>query len=89
MIVLSALGPVGSRTGAVTVTCRDTTERQETVECGSNVLSGVQDPARLLECVQAMTAGARTWVSPYEGPMHRHVADRVVKYMVGHAPERS
>jgi UDP-N-acetylglucosamine 2-epimerase (non-hydrolysing) len=72
-----------------TVTCRDTTERQETVECGSNVLSGVQDPARLLGCVQAMTAGARNWVSPYEGPMHRDVADKVVKYMVGHADARS
>jgi UDP-N-acetylglucosamine 2-epimerase (non-hydrolysing) len=72
-----------------TVTCRDTTERQETVECGSNVLSGVQDPARLLGCVQTMTAGARTWVSPYEGPIHRDVADKVVKYIVGQAPGRS
>ena len=33
------------------VTCRDTTERPETVECGSNVLSGVRDPERILECV--------------------------------------
>jgi hypothetical protein len=53
------------------------------------VLSGVEDPARLLGCVQAMTAGARTWVSPYEGPMHRDVADKVVKDMVGHAAARS
>jgi UDP-N-acetylglucosamine 2-epimerase (non-hydrolysing) len=65
------------------VTCRDTTERPETVECGSNVLSGVRDPARILECVTTMVAGARDWVSPYEGPMHRGVADKIVKYLVG------
>jgi UDP-N-acetylglucosamine 2-epimerase (non-hydrolysing) len=69
-----------------TVTCRETTERPETVECGSNVLSGVRDPARLLGCVQAMIAGGRDWVSPYEGPLHRDVAGKVVDYMVGNTP---
>jgi UDP-N-acetylglucosamine 2-epimerase (non-hydrolysing) len=64
-----------------TVTCRDTTERPETVECGSNVLSGVQRPERILECVRAMLGGPRDWVSPYEGPLHHRVADKVFKFI--------
>jgi len=68
------------------VTCRDTTERPETVECGSNVLSGVRRPERILECVTAMVSGSRTWESPYAGPQHRDVADRVVKFLIGNTP---
>jgi UDP-N-acetylglucosamine 2-epimerase (non-hydrolysing) len=68
-----------------TVTCRDTTERPETVECGSNVLSGVRRPERILECVRLMVAGSHEWTSPYEGPLHRDVADKVVKFLVGNA----
>jgi UDP-N-acetylglucosamine 2-epimerase (non-hydrolysing) len=63
------------------VTCRETTERPETVECGSNILSGVQDPARISECVRLMIAAGRDWVSPYEGD--HEVAERVVKFIVG------
>ena len=65
-----------------TVTCRDTTERPETVECGSNILSGVQDPRRLTECIRLMTSTSRDWTSPYEGDIG--VAQRVVKFIVGH-----
>jgi UDP-N-acetylglucosamine 2-epimerase (non-hydrolysing) len=67
------------------VTCRNTTERPETVECGSNVLSGVTHPERMLACARGMLASAPEWVSPYEGPLHRGVADKVVKYLVGMA----
>lgn len=67
------------------VTCRNTTERPETVECGSNVLSGVSDPERMLVCARAMLATQRSWVSPYEGPLHHGVADKVVKYLIGMA----
>lgn len=63
------------------VTCRDTTERPETVECGSNILSGVTDPNSLLRCVRLMVGGARDWTSPYAGD--RDVADRVLKFIVG------
>jgi UDP-N-acetylglucosamine 2-epimerase (non-hydrolysing) len=65
------------------VTCRDTTERPETVECGSNVLSGVRDAAHMLACVRAMVTGEADWQSPYDGPLHRGVAGKVVKYLVG------
>ena len=67
------------------VTCRDTTERPETVECGSNVLSGVRRPERILECVALMVGGSREWASPYAGPLHDEVADKVVKFLVGNA----
>jgi UDP-N-acetylglucosamine 2-epimerase (non-hydrolysing) len=62
------------------VTCRETTERPETVECGSNMLSGVTDPGRILECAKLML-DAEGWVSPYEGPLHRGVAEKVVRYL--------
>jgi UDP-N-acetylglucosamine 2-epimerase (non-hydrolysing) len=67
------------------VTCRDTTERPETVECGSNVLSGVSNPHRLLECARGMLAAPPEWTSPYEGPLHRGVAAKVAKYLIGNA----
>lgn len=69
-----------------TVTCRNTTERPETIECGSNILSGVRRPERILECVRLMVSASRDWVSPYEGPLHRDVADKAVKFLVGNTP---
>jgi UDP-N-acetylglucosamine 2-epimerase (non-hydrolysing) len=66
-----------------TVTCRDTTERPETVECGSNVLSGTTDAHRLIDCVDVSVSSSKTWVSPYAGPEHRDVADRVLKFLNG------
>jgi UDP-N-acetylglucosamine 2-epimerase (non-hydrolysing) len=72
--------------GIPAVTCRDTTERPETVECGSNILSGVRRPERILECVALMVDGSRAWTSPYAGPLHRDVAEKVVKFLVGSAP---
>jgi UDP-N-acetylglucosamine 2-epimerase (non-hydrolysing) len=68
-----------------TVTCRETTERPETVDCGSNILCGVTDPALMLECARAMLAAGTDWVSPYEGPEHRGVAAKIVKFLIGNA----
>jgi UDP-N-acetylglucosamine 2-epimerase len=62
------------------VTCRDTTERPETIECGSNILCGVEDPERMLECVQAVTARACDWISPYAED--RGVAARIANYLL-------
>ena len=67
--------------GIPTVTCRDTTERPETVECGSNILSGVASPANVVTCAQTMVNGGRDWISPYAGDSG--VAERVVKFIVG------
>jgi UDP-N-acetylglucosamine 2-epimerase (non-hydrolysing) len=71
--------------GVPAVTCRDTTERPETIECGSNVLCGVKDPDRMLSAVALMVGSPRDWVSPYSDD--HGVADRVLKYIVC-PPER-
>ena len=62
------------------VTCRDTTERPETIECGSNVLCGVESPERMLECVAMALGRSCDWESPYA--QDHHVADRVLTYLV-------
>lgn len=64
------------------VTCRDATERPETVECGSNMLCGVQDPQRMLATVEAMIAQGRDWVSPYAD--NHGVAAKVIDFMLAH-----
>lgn len=61
-------------------TCRDTTERPETIECGSNVLCGVEQPERMLRCVSAVIGADRSWESPYA--RDHHVAERIVTYLL-------
>jgi UDP-N-acetylglucosamine 2-epimerase (non-hydrolysing) len=51
--------------GVPTVTVRDCTERPETVECGSNVLSGVE-PEGIRRCLELMLDGSRSWEPPPE-----------------------
>lgn len=63
------------------VTCRESTERPETVECGSNILSGVEDPERLATCVDVMISANRDWRSPYADDTG--VAERVTQFIVG------
>ncbi len=46
------------------VTLRDNTERPETLEIGSNILSGVE-PEKVLECVEVMYNNQRNWEQPY------------------------
>jgi len=61
------------------VTCRDTTERPETIECGSNLLCGVEDPHRMLACALAVIDRERDWISPYAED--RGVASRIANYL--------
>jgi UDP-N-acetylglucosamine 2-epimerase (non-hydrolysing) len=51
--------------GVPTVTVRDCTERPETVECGSNVLSGVE-PEGIRRCLEVMLDDSRSWDAPPE-----------------------
>jgi UDP-N-acetylglucosamine 2-epimerase (non-hydrolysing) len=51
--------------GVPTVTVRDTTERPETIECGSNVLSGT-DPDTIRRCLRLMVDESRSWEPPPE-----------------------
>jgi UDP-N-acetylglucosamine 2-epimerase (non-hydrolysing) len=51
--------------GVPTVTLRDVTERPETIECGSNILSGVE-PESVLRCVEIATGRTGGWTPPPE-----------------------
>ncbi len=66
--------------GVPAVTCRESTERPETVECGSNILSGLQDPQHLAMCVETMIGTDRGWCSPYVDDTG--VAERVTQIIL-------
>ncbi|WP_202078577.1 non-hydrolyzing UDP-N-acetylglucosamine 2-epimerase [Caldalkalibacillus salinus] len=63
------------------VTIRRSTERPETITCGSNVLSGV-DGDRIAECVSYMYRSVHTWSKP-EGYTDPLVSTRIVNYVLG------
>jgi UDP-N-acetylglucosamine 2-epimerase (non-hydrolysing) len=64
------------------VTLRDVTERPETVECGSNMLSGAE-PEVICTAVRTVLALGRQWQPPAEY-CRRDVSDTVVKIVVGY-----
>ncbi|PYQ16774.1 MAG: UDP-N-acetylglucosamine 2-epimerase (non-hydrolyzing) [Acidobacteria bacterium] len=63
--------------GIPTVTLRDVTERPETIECGSNILSGAE-PETVLRCLQTALALRGAWSPPREY-LVENVSDTVVK----------
>jgi UDP-N-acetylglucosamine 2-epimerase (non-hydrolysing) len=69
------------------VTIRDVTERPETVECGSNMLSGA-DPAMILRATQIATGLPRQWTPPQEY-LAEHVSATVLKIILGFNPDLS
>lgn len=64
-----------------TVTIRKTTERPETLECGSNMLSGI-DANQMNKCVHVMVNQSKNWAFP-EGYDHKNVSDKVIKIVLG------
>ena len=66
------------------VTIRDVTERPETVECGSNILSGVA-AEDVLRCVRTVLAGKRDWSPPLEYLVN-DVSDTVAKIVLDYQP---
>ena len=60
------------------------TERPETIDCGSNVLSG-SEPADILRHVHLVTSQPTTWQPPaeYTAPV---VAQTVVRIVTGFRP---
>ena len=60
---------------------RNTTERPETVECGSNMISGTEAD-RIVECVQIMLNQPADWEIP-TGYGDRNVSQKVVNYLLG------
>jgi UDP-N-acetylglucosamine 2-epimerase (non-hydrolysing) len=68
--------------GVPNVTLRDVTERPETIECGSNVLSGVE-PDSILKCVEAVLGGIGSWSPPPEY-VTGNVSETVTKILLGY-----
>lgn len=70
--------------GVPNVTIRDVTERPETVECGSNILAGVE-PLAILEAVRFVVHQRGKWNPPpeYLRPM---VAETVCRLLLGYRP---
>ena len=68
------------------VTIRDTTERPETVECGSNVLAGC-DANRIVGAVKLVTKTSFDWDMP-EGYVDPNVSDKVIRYILGNIGRR-
>ncbi|MFH2102007.1 MAG: UDP-N-acetylglucosamine 2-epimerase (non-hydrolyzing) [Chloroflexota bacterium] len=64
------------------VTLRDVTERPETLECGSNILSGA-DPSSIERCVEIVLAQPPDWNPPAEY-LAEDVSSIVVKILVGY-----
>lgn len=63
------------------VTLRDVTERPETLECGSNILSG-GDPGQILACAETVLRSPPAWEPPAEY-LARNVSDTVVRLLTG------
>jgi UDP-N-acetylglucosamine 2-epimerase (non-hydrolysing) len=65
--------------GVPAVTLRDATERPETVECGSNIVAGVE-PAEVLRCTRTMLAREPSWQPPpeYLAPAVSEVVARIL-----------
>ena len=67
------------------VTLRDVTERPETVECGSNVLSGPEIES-ILRCVEIVLAQESSWSPPVEY-LAENVSQKVIKILTGYLYE--
>ncbi|WFN34987.1 UDP-N-acetylglucosamine 2-epimerase (non-hydrolyzing) [Methanogenium sp. S4BF] len=64
------------------VTLRDVTERPETLECGSNILSGAESED-IMRCVACIFENMSQWAVPPEY-LFENVSDTVVKIVLGY-----
>jgi len=64
------------------VTLRDVTERPETIECGSNILSGAE-PEAVLGCVKTVLANPPDWTPPRKY-LVKEVSEIVLKIIQGY-----
>jgi UDP-N-acetylglucosamine 2-epimerase (non-hydrolysing) len=69
--------------GVPAVTVRDTTERPETVECGSNMLSGVEG-AEISRCARVVLERTPAWTPPPEY-LVGDVSGPVAKILLGYS----
>jgi UDP-N-acetylglucosamine 2-epimerase (non-hydrolysing) len=68
--------------GVDNVTIRDVTERPETLECGSNILSG-PDPQSIVRCVHTVLDEKGNWKAPPEY-LVKDVSATVVRLLLGY-----
>ncbi len=68
--------------GIPNITLRDVTERPETLECGSNILSGAE-PENILRAVDLAISQPASWKAPREY-MAENVAQTVSKIILGY-----
>lgn len=68
--------------GVPNVTIRDVTERPETIECGSGVLSGAE-PSRISLLVKLATGCSQAWSAPPEY-LKPEVSETVLKVLLGY-----
>lgn len=68
------------------VTVRSTTERPETVDCGSNIVSGI-DAQRIKQATAVQLSISRSWSQPV-GYIAPNVSDKVVKFISGQITRR-
>jgi len=64
------------------ITLRDVTERPETIECGSNILSGVELD-NILKCAETVLKQKADWIPPYEY-LVGNVSGTIAKLLVGY-----
>jgi len=72
--------------GVPNLTIRDVTERAETIECGSNILTG-SDPDMMLKATDMALKLARDWLPPSEYTENR-VSSTVAKIVLGYHSKR-
>ncbi len=85
LCVLSDSGTVQEETalfGVPNVTLRDVTERPETLECGSNMLSGVAVDS-VISSVHTVLALHQPWRPPAEY-LQENVSETVIRILLGH-----
>jgi len=64
------------------ITIRDVTERPETIECGSNILSG-SDPDQIMSIVETVLKARHEWTVPEEYT-RVDVSTTVIKILLGY-----
>ena len=64
------------------ITIRDVTERPETLEAGSNIITGI-DPETILNCVEIVLSETMDWKIPKEYQVN-NVSSTVVKIILGY-----
>jgi UDP-N-acetylglucosamine 2-epimerase (non-hydrolysing) len=68
--------------GVANVTIRDVTERPETLECGSNILSGAEAET-VVRCVHTVLALKGQWAAPREY-LVENVSHTVIEIILGY-----